>query len=82
MTKKYKQLNLAQRYKIEAYLSSEKSQTEIADLLCVHKSTISTELRRSIPKCGPGAKTYVAVKAQSKTYQRHVEKCKQIINSN
>ncbi|HMW39162.1 MAG: IS30 family transposase [Chitinophagales bacterium] len=76
MTKKYQQLNLAQRYKIEAYVAIGKTQTAIADLLGVHKSTISRELRRNVPKRGIGAKEYVAVKAQCKTEKRHIEKHK------
>jgi transposase, IS30 family len=76
MTKKYNQLTLEQRYKIETYISLGKSQTFIADLLEVHKSTICRELRRNIPKRGVGAKQYVAQNAQRKTIKRHVEKSK------
>lgn len=56
MTKKYTQLTLAQRYKIEALIKAGKSQTEIALILGVHKSTISCELRRNTPQRGLGAK--------------------------
>lgn len=71
MTKKYKQFDLAQRYKIEAYLSSGYSQSEIAIFLGVHKSTISRELTRNVPKRGKGAKIYGGTKADNKTISRH-----------
>ena len=76
MTKKYSQLTQEQRYKIEAYIEAGKNQTEIAKLLHVHKSTISREFQRNIPKRGKGAKQYVAIKAQKKTEKRHKEKIK------
>jgi transposase, IS30 family len=74
MTKKYKQLTLVQRYKIEAYKLACKSISEIAILLSVNKSTISRELKRNTPQRGKGAKIYVAINAQQKTTKRHVEK--------
>lgn len=76
MIKKYKQLTLAQRYKIEAYLSPGISQTAIAAILGVYKNNISRELSRSIPKRGQAAKTYVAINAHSKAYKCHLEKRK------
>jgi transposase, IS30 family len=76
MTKKYQQLILEQRYKLEAYLALGMTQTAIADLLGVHRCTISRELQRNVPKRGLGAKHYVAEKAQVKTNKRHVEKHK------
>jgi len=76
MTKKYNQLNLEQRYKIEAYLAAGKSQTAISKLLGVHKSTISRELKRNVPKRGIGANHYVATKANLKTQNRHKQKSK------
>lgn len=76
MTKKYRQLNLEQRYKIEAYLRVGKSQTAIADLLGVNRSTICRELRRNVPLRGIGAKLYVAQKAHCKAEYRHVAKAK------
>jgi transposase, IS30 family len=77
MSNSYYQLTLAQRYKIEAYLESGKSQTEIAKLIGVNKSTISRELKRNTPQRGKGAKMYVASKAQCKTIKRHTQKHKQ-----
>lgn len=79
MTKKYSQLNQAQRYKIEAYIEAGKTQTDIAHLLGVHKSTISRELKRNIPKRGVGAKLYIAEKAHIKTCTRHALKNKHSI---
>ena len=81
MTKKYNQLTLSQRYKIEVYLESDKSQSEISILLGVHKSTISRELSRNVPKRGFGAKVYQADKAQLKTENRHTQKPKNSIFS-
>ena len=45
--KKYKQLTLALRYQIFAYKNENYTQTKIAKLLCVHKSTISREINRN-----------------------------------
>lgn len=76
MTKKYNQLTLEQRYKIEALINAGLSQTSIANQIGVHKSTICRELKRNIPKRGQGAKIYVAVKANAKTQLRHKSKNK------
>jgi IS30 family transposase len=78
MRKKYCQLTLAQRYEIASYLKVGKNQTEIAALIGVHRSTISREFKRNIPKRGKGAKKYVALNAQKKTENRHIEKLKHI----
>jgi len=43
----YNQLTQFQRYQIEALLKSEHNQTEIAQTIGVHKSTISRELKRN-----------------------------------
>ena len=76
MAERYYQLTQEQRYKLEAYLELGKNQTQIACLLGVHKSTISRELCRNVPKRGAGAKIYNAGKAQIKTNNRHRDKCK------
>lgn len=76
MTKKYNQLTLPQRYKIDAHLESGKSQSEISILLGVHKSTVSRELSRNVPKRGFGPKVYRADKAQLKPEKRHTQKRK------
>lgn len=49
---KYTQLTQEQRYQIHALLKMGHSQTEIADALGVHKSTISRELQRNRGKRG------------------------------
>jgi IS30 family transposase len=72
--KKYKQLGLRQRYKIEALLSAGKNQSEIAKQLGVHRSTISRELSRNIPKRGRYAGFYRPEDAQKKTIQREHQK--------
>ena len=43
----YRQLTQYQRYHIRIYLKAGYSQSKIATLLCVHKSTISREIRRN-----------------------------------
>lgn len=78
MTKKYNQLSLEQRYKIEVLCSAGKNQAEIAIIIGVHKSTISRELRRNAPQRGIGAKVYVAEHADKKTRKRHAMKTKRI----
>jgi IS30 family transposase len=76
MKHKYKQLNLAQRYKIEALLEAEQTQTAIATLLQVNKSTISRELSRNIGSRGRCAGVYNAARAERKTANRHKAKIK------
>ena len=75
---KFKQLNLIQRYQIEALLKAGQSQSAIAQLLNVHKSTISRELSRNIALRGRTAREYVAKNAQRRTNLRHQEKAKHI----
>ena len=50
--KTYTQLTREQRYQIYALLEGEHTQTEIAEIIKVHKSTISRELRRNRGKRG------------------------------
>jgi IS30 family transposase len=76
MTKKYNQLTLVQRYQIEALHQAGMNQSNIALNIGVHKSTVSRELKRNVPKRGIGAKIYNASKAQSKTDLRHALKFK------
>jgi len=57
------------------------SQTFIADIIGVNKSTVSRELKRNVPKRGIGAKVYKADDAQQKTEIRHKEKPKQVLFS-
>lgn len=76
MTKKFNQLNLEQRYKIEVLVKAGESQSAIAIAIGVHKSTVSRELRRNTPQRGMGAKVYDGRKANEKTRLRHREKLK------
>ena len=78
MTKKYNQLTLEQRYKIEALKSAGTTQTQIAAIVGVNKSTISREFKRNVCSSGINAFRYVAGKAEEKTRQRHKGKFKHI----
>lgn len=73
---KFKQMNLHQRYQIEALLQAGNNQTQIAITLGVDKSTISRELKRNIAQRGRGAGVYSAINAQRKTKLRHKTKPK------
>jgi IS30 family transposase len=73
---KFKHLSLAQRYQIEVLLQTGFTQTEIANQIGVHRSTICRELKRSIPKRGKGSGDYSASNAQRKTNIRHKTKLK------
>ena len=73
---KFKQLNLHQRYQIEALLQAGNNQTQTAFILGVDKSTISRELKRNIAPRGRGAGVYSAINAQRKTKLRHKTKPK------
>jgi len=77
--KNYKQLTFSQRYQIESLLQAGLSQTAIASILEVNKSTISRELKRNVAKRGRTAGVYKAENAQSKTALRHRDKTKQIL---
>lgn len=76
--KKYKQLNQKQRYQIDIWLKAEKKKSEIADLICVHKSTISRELKRNTGSRGKNAGNYIPRLAQVMTHNRHKYKHKAI----
>jgi len=77
--KKYNQLSLAQRYQIQALLSESKSFSDIAKFLGVHKSTISREMQRNIPKVGKHASVYNPELAWEKTQNRHRHKAKRTL---
>ncbi|HEX8460990.1 MAG TPA: IS30 family transposase [Segetibacter sp.] len=81
MTKEYFQLTLEQRYQIESLKKAGLSQTAIAKIIGVDKSTVCREFKRNIPLRGSGAKLYVAERAQKKTDLRHYEKYKPIFFS-
>jgi transposase, IS30 family len=76
--KKYSQLTLEQRYKIEALYNEGYSFSYIADRVGVHKSTINREMKRNVPKRGIGAKIYLAEKANNKSANRHSSKPKAV----
>lgn len=78
MSKNYTQLSSEQRYQIAALLQKEVTQKEIALIVGVSPSTISRELKRNIPKRGPGALQYNPENAQRKTDIRHKTKPKHI----
>lgn len=75
---KYKQLDLKRRHKIKALLDAGHSQTKIAEIIGVHKSTISRELSRNVPTRGRYANEYRPEVAQRKTNNRHRDKHKHI----
>jgi IS30 family transposase len=54
------------------------TQTAIASILGVHRSTICREFKRNVPKRGVETGFYVAAKANAKTKQRHRSKAKNI----
>ena len=76
MKKRYKRLDLGQRYKIEALYNQGVTQLEIARQVGVNKSTISREFARNVPKKGRYAYQYCAERAQSYAEQREANKCR------
>lgn len=74
---KYSHLSQEQRYQIEALKKAGNSQTEIAQIVGCHKSTVCRELQRNGFK-GNRAGKYSAVTAQRKTASRHRRKKKRI----
>jgi IS30 family transposase len=75
---KYKHLDLQDRHKIKALLDGGHTYTKIAEIIGVHKSTISRELSRNTPTRGRYATEYRPQSAQRKTNQRHADKRKHI----
>ena len=67
----YTQLTQVQRYQVEALYKAGHNQTMIANILTVHKSTISRELRRN-----RGLRGYRPKQAHAKAMQRRHEKLK------
>ncbi len=65
----YSQLINEQRYQIYALLKKDHTQTDIAKIVGVHKSTISRELRRNT-----GERGYRPKQAHAKALQRREEK--------
>lgn len=79
--KNYKQLCLFQRYQIQTLFNLGFSQIKIAAQIGVHRSTISRELKRNIPKRGITAGEYIGEHAQAKTDHRHFNKQKKVFLS-
>src|SRR6056297_3312925 len=73
---KYKQLDLQDRHKMKALLQAGHSQTKIAQIIGVHKSTISRELSRNVPTRGRHANEYRPETARRKTNKRLFDKRK------
>lgn len=76
---KFKQLNLSQRYQIEALLKAGLNQSSISNILDVHRSTNSRELTRNVAKRGRTSGIYFAVNADRRTHTRHHNKNKHIL---
>lgn len=72
--KRYKQLDLKQRYQIETLYREGFNQSQIADRLEVHRSTISRELQRNMPTRGRNANQYKAIGAQQRAMARERNK--------
>lgn len=81
MSKNYTQLSLEQRYRIECYSTSGKSQKWIAEKLKVHPSTVCRELKRNGYHRPQSGKCYDASKAQEKATRRHKAKPKRRVFS-
>ncbi|MCH2448697.1 MAG: IS30 family transposase [Gracilimonas sp.] len=71
---KYKHLDLNGRHKIKALLEAGHNKTKIAEIIGVHKSTISRELSRNVAPRGRYANAYCPEAAQRKTNKRHDDK--------
>lgn len=65
----YSQLTSEQRYQISVLLKADHTQSEIAELVGVHRSTISREIRRNT-----GGRGYRPKQAHAKALQRREEK--------
>jgi transposase, IS30 family len=72
----FNHLRLEQRYQIEALLETGITQTQIAVIIGVHKSTVSRELRRNKAAKGPYSKTYASHIAQRRYSDRQLAKRK------
>ena len=77
--KKYKQLSLSQRYQIESLTKTGLTQTQIASIVGVHRSTICRELKRNLPTRGRTAGQYIGDHAQGKTNLRHLHEAKKVL---
>ena len=75
---KFTHLSPEQRYQIEALNRNGTSQTKIASIIGVSKSTVSRELQRNTGKRGRYSGEYNARVAQNRTEERHRLKRKRI----
>jgi IS30 family transposase len=75
---KFNHLSPEQRYQIEILIKEGYTQTRIAAVIGVHKSTISRELKRNTGKRGLHSKNYQAKVAINRTRERHRFKRKKI----
>ena len=80
--KNYNQLSLEQRYQIQALLKGGNTYTYIAQVLEVHKSTISREIHRNSVQSGPRKDIYDPDLAWQKTQLRHRFKAKKVVFTN
>jgi len=64
MSKNYTHLSIDQRYQIEALLKTEVTKKEIANIVHVHPSTITRELKRNVGLRGKGAGVYRTANAK------------------
>ena len=76
--KKYSHLDLQDRHKIKVLLDAGHSQSKIAEIIGVHKSTVSRELSCNVATSGRYANEYRPQAAQRKTNKRHRDKPKRI----
>jgi len=68
--KNYNRLCLQQRYTIDRILLQGKSQTEIASIIGVHKSTVRRALKRNTRKRGKYASIYSSLRSKQKADKR------------
>jgi len=75
---KFNQFSLEQKYQIEVLNKEGFSQTEIANRVGAHKSTIGRELKRNTGKRGRSAGNYSTHVAMNRPQDRHKYKSKHI----
>lgn len=73
---KYTQLSQENRHQIRALLDTGHTQSEIADTIGTHRSTISRELSRNVTNSGADGNYYDPEQAQQMTDRRHRDKNK------
>ena len=72
----YKQLTQAQRYQIYALRKAGHNQTQIAELIGCHKSTVSREVRRNC-----GGRGYRPKQADALAHERQLKRAKPRISA-